>query len=38
MSAKDFLISKLNQVQSIGHFLKTANGYRVTAQGFCRSR
>ena len=35
MSAKDFLISKLNQVQSIGHFLKTANGYRVTApEGF----
>ena len=35
MSAKDFLISKLNQVQSIGHFLKTPNGYRVTApEGF----
>jgi len=34
-SAKDFLISKLNQVQSIGHFLKTSNGYRVTApEGF----
>ena len=35
MSAKDFLISKLNQVQSIGHFMKTPNGYRVTApEGF----
>jgi hypothetical protein len=29
------LISKLNQVQSIGHFLRTPNGYKVTApEGF----
>jgi hypothetical protein len=29
--AKNFLIQKLSQVQSIGHFLRTANGYKVTA-------
>ena len=31
MRAKDFLVRKLSQIQSIGHFLKTPNGYRVTA-------
>ena len=30
-NAKNFLIQKLSQVQSIGHFLRTPNGYRVTA-------
>ena len=30
-NAKNFLILKLNQVQSIGHFLRTKDGYRVTA-------
>ena len=30
-NAKNFLISKLAQVQSIGHFLRTPNGYKVTA-------
>ena len=29
--AKNFLIRKLNQIQSVGHFLRTADGYRVTA-------
>ena len=34
-NAKNFLVSKLSQIQSIGHFLKTSNGYRVTApEGF----
>ena len=34
-NAKNFLISKLAQVQSIGHFLRTPNGYKVTApEGF----
>ena len=34
-NAKNFLISKLSQIQSIGHFLKTSNGYKVTApEGF----
>ena len=34
-NAKNFLIQKLNQVQSIGHFLRTPNGYKVTApEGF----
>jgi hypothetical protein len=28
--AKNFLIRKLNQIQSIGHFIRTPNGYRVT--------
>ncbi|MAG49991.1 hypothetical protein CMO86_10175 [Candidatus Woesearchaeota archaeon] len=33
--AKNFLVSKLSQIQSIGHFLKTSNGYKVTApEGF----
>jgi len=29
--AKNTLIQKLSQVQSIGHFLRTPNGYKVTA-------
>ena len=29
--AKNFLVSKLSQIQSIGHFLKTSNGFKVTA-------
>ena len=29
--AKNYLILKLSQVQSIGHFLRTPNGYKVTA-------
>ena len=34
-NAKNFLIQKLSQVQSIGHFLRTPNGYKVTApEGF----
>jgi hypothetical protein len=34
-NAKNFLISKMNEIQSIGHFLKTSKGYRVTApEGF----
>ena len=34
-NAKNFLVSKLSQIQSIGHFLKTSNGYRVTSpEGF----
>jgi len=28
--AKDFLIRKLNQIQSIGHFIRTNDGFRVT--------
>ena len=30
-NAKNYLINKLSQVQSIGHFLRTPNGYKVTA-------
>jgi hypothetical protein len=30
-NAKSTLLQKMNQIQSIGHFLKTNNGYRVTA-------
>jgi hypothetical protein len=30
-NAKNFLISKLAQIQSIGHFIRTANGYKVTS-------
>ncbi len=29
-NAKNFLIQKLSQIQSIGHFIRTGNGYRVT--------
>jgi hypothetical protein len=28
--AKNFLIRKLNQIQSIGHFMRTPDGYKVT--------
>ena len=28
--AKDFLLRKVNQAQSIGHFIRTENGFRVT--------
>ena len=28
--AKSFLIRKLNQIQSIGHFIRTPNGFKVT--------
>jgi hypothetical protein len=30
-NAKNFLISKMNEIKSIGHFLRTSNGYRVTS-------
>ncbi len=30
-NAKDFLINKMSEIQSIGHFLKTSTGYRVTS-------
>jgi hypothetical protein len=30
-NAKHYLMSKLAQVQNIGHFLRTPNGYKVTA-------
>ena len=34
-NAKNFLIQKLAQIQSIGHFIRTASGYRVTnPEGF----
>jgi len=34
-NAKNFLVSKMSEIQSIGHFLKTSTGYRVTApEGF----
>ena len=34
-NAKNFLVNKMSEIQSIGHFLKTSNGYRVTApEGF----
>jgi len=29
--AKNTLLQKMNQIQSIGHFIRTSNGYRVTA-------
>ena len=29
-NAKNFLISKLSQIQSIGHFIRTSNGFKVT--------
>ena len=33
--AKNFLINKLAQIQNIGHFIRTASGYRVTnPEGF----
>jgi hypothetical protein len=34
-NAKNFLVSKMSEIQSIGHFLKTSSGYKVTApEGF----
>ena len=34
-NAKNFLVSKLGEIQSIGHFLRTPTGYKVTApEGF----
>ena len=30
-SAKDFLINKMSEIQSVGHFLRTSTGYRVTS-------
>jgi len=34
-NAKNFLIQKLSQIQSIGHFIRTSTGYRVTnPEGF----
>jgi hypothetical protein len=30
-NAKNYLIQKLQQIQSVGHFLRTPNGYKVTA-------
>ena len=33
--AKNFLVGKLSEIQSIGHFLRTSTGYKVTApEGF----
>lgn len=29
-NAKNFLIRKMNQIQSIGHFIRTPNGFKVT--------
>ena len=29
--AKNFLVSKLAEIQSVGHFIRTPNGYKVTA-------
>ena len=30
-NCKNTLLRKMNQIQSIGHFVRTSNGYRVTA-------
>ena len=30
-NAKNTLLRKMNQIQSIGHFVRTSSGYRVTA-------
>ena len=30
-NAKNFLISKMGEIQSVGHFLRTSTGYRVTS-------
>ena len=27
---KNFLINKMSEIQSVGHFLRTSTGYRVT--------
>ena len=28
---KNFLINKMSEIQSVGHFLRTSTGYRVTS-------
>ena len=34
-NAKNFLINKLSEIQSVGHFLRTPDGYKVTSpEGF----
>ena len=34
-NAKNFLVNKMSEIQSIGHFLKTSTGYKVTSpEGF----
>jgi len=34
-NAKNFLINKMSEIQSVGHFLRTSTGYRVTSpEGF----
>ena len=34
-NAKNYLVGKLSEIQSIGHFLRTSTGYKVTApEGF----
>ena len=36
-NCKNTLLRKMNQIQSIGHFVRTSNGYRVTAPEYmCR--
>ena len=30
-SAKNFLINKMSEIQSVGHFLRTSTGYKVTS-------
>ena len=30
-NAKNFLINKMSEIQSVGHFLRTSTGYKVTA-------
>jgi len=30
-NAKNFLINKMSEIQSVGHFLRTSTGYRVTS-------
>ena len=30
-NAKNFLVNKMSEIQSVGHFLRTSTGYRVTA-------
>ena len=34
MDPKNFLINKMSEIQSVGHFLRTSTGYRVTRQGY----
>ena len=30
-NAKNFLINKMSEIQSVGHFLRTSTGYKVTS-------